>query len=300
MRYTHLMLSGGGMYGLIYIGIYRYLKTHQFMSHIKYIYGTSIGSIAGFFMGFDLECEEMESIVLTPDKYFQAAEVRSFDLTNCLLIQEKNGIFTTHNIRTIFIEFLKQRYDIEDITFIEYLKKTGKDFHINAMCVNSGESVDFNAKTHPNMSVLTAIEASICIPIIFRPIEYDNLLYVDGATVNNLPLHWTPKDPTQKVLAINILYSYDTTTPQLKSNILTYLMCLFMSVLKGTLRLEIDTASSNIDLLTIPTANLKIPLMAGDIKDNLFQLNYPPELVEKIILQGYIIMHEYLGKALTS
>jgi predicted acylesterase/phospholipase RssA len=38
------MLSGGGTYGYVYIGIYRFLKEYNLLKDIKYMYGTSIGS----------------------------------------------------------------------------------------------------------------------------------------------------------------------------------------------------------------------------------------------------------------
>ena len=37
------------------------------------------------------------------------------------------------------------------------------------------------------MSVITAMQISTCIPIIFKPIKYNNYYYVDGGISNNIP-----------------------------------------------------------------------------------------------------------------
>lgn len=295
MTYTHLMLSGGGMYGLIYTGVYRYLKTHDYTRHIKHIYGTSFGAIMGFLIGMDLECEVFESLFMTPEKYFQTQNVRAFNITACLKITENKGIFSTLNIHDVLVFIIQDLYGLSDITFIEYLKKTGKDLHINSMCMNTGESVDFNAKTHPEMSVIKAIEASCAIPLIFQPVEHDGKLYVDGATANNLPIHWLPKDQTQQALAINILVSQNVETRLLKNNFLTYLLTLFMNMLKGTMLMELETVPKNVSIMTIPALDLEVPVLAGKLNENTFILDYSIEMMEKIIVQGYTLMHTFLG-----
>jgi len=289
------MLSGGGMYGLIYTGVYRYLKTHDYTRHIKHIYGTSFGAIMSFLIGLDLDCELFESLFMTPNKYFQTLNVRTFNITHCLKITENKGIFSTVNIREGLVSILQELYDLQDITFIEYLKKTGKDIHINSMCMNTGESIDFNAKTYPEMSVIKSIEASCAIPLIFQPVEHDGKLYVDGATANNLPLHWLPKDQTQQALVINIVVSQNVETRLLKNNFLTYLLTLFMNMLKGTMLMELETVPKNVSIFTIPVLEIGMPVISGHLEENIFVLDYSKELMEKIIVQGYTLMHSFLG-----
>jgi predicted acylesterase/phospholipase RssA len=87
---------------------------------------------------------------------------------------------------------------------VKILKRTGKDLHINAVCINTGENVDFCNDHFPDMSVLTAIDASMSIPFILQPILYKDKLYIDGGTSNNLPLHMLPSLPGHKCLAVNL------------------------------------------------------------------------------------------------
>ena len=43
----HLVLSGGGLLGISYIGLFKYFEEHNTLSHIKSITGCSAGAIFG-------------------------------------------------------------------------------------------------------------------------------------------------------------------------------------------------------------------------------------------------------------
>lgn len=283
-NYTHLMLSGGGYLGYIYIGTYRFLKEYNMLKTIKHLYGTSIGAIFAFLYGLDISYERFEELFI--EGYMSDREYHTYDLTNFVAIPKLFGMFSTKTPRIPLSKVLQEVFNIEDITFVDYLKKTGKDLHINAVCVNTQTSVDFCSESHPTMSVLTAIEASICVPFIFKPVMYEEHYYVDGGTMNNLPLHLLTTSPGQKGLA----FSIDRIIDSKIQNFLDYTMRIMLAIAKSSYQIEI-TNNKQIDIITFD----KIPI--GDLpiytdKEKQY-IQYSKEDIEKAIYYGYEIIYKF-------
>lgn len=286
VEYTHLMLSGGAFYGYIYIGVYRFLKEHHLLKPIKYLYGTSIGAIASFLFGFDIDYSFVEAAFMTPDIYFKNYQFTHIDPNNIFNLISNYGICDTSKVRKPLEDILEKLYNIRDITFADYLKRTGKDLHINATCINTGLITDFCNEQFPNMSVLTAIEASICIPLIFKPIEYDNNLYMDGGASNNLPLHIVKCNPGYKLLAFCIKSINEKKTEVLKQNFFSYLLNICSSIINSTVFLELENSKNN-DTIIVNTGDIPIPGLSIEFKNNNIILDFSKEDIEKAIVYGY-------------
>lgn len=46
------------------------------------------------------------------------------------------------------------------------------------------------------MNILIAIRISFSLPILFKPVTYNNIRYIDGGLSNNIPLEFCNKDTT--------------------------------------------------------------------------------------------------------
>ena len=55
--YTHLVLSGGGMSGLVYLGALKYLRESGYDKNILHVAGASIGALfaTAFVLGISME-----------------------------------------------------------------------------------------------------------------------------------------------------------------------------------------------------------------------------------------------------
>ena len=62
-----------------------------------------------------------------------------------------------------------------------------KTLYISAFCVNTSRTEYFSKHTHPDMKVIDAICMSIAVPFIFSSYRYENMVYVDGGTLETLP-----------------------------------------------------------------------------------------------------------------
>ena len=55
-----LVLEGGGIYGIAYIGALKELQSKLDFNKIKYFCGTSVGSLISFALGLALKAEQIE------------------------------------------------------------------------------------------------------------------------------------------------------------------------------------------------------------------------------------------------
>ena len=295
--YSHLILSGGGYSALVYIGVYRCLLQYKILKDIKHIYGTSAGSIFGFLIGLGLEYNILEDIFIGEKSLFTKDDYIKFDTSDLFMFDVNKGIFSINRLRLFIEEILEDNYNIKDITFQEYLKKTGKDLHITSTCVNTSSIVDFCEKSHPNMSVITAIMCSSAVPFIFQPVEYEDYLYIDGGCINNIPITTIKKEPMNKLLVINLTKNTNSTTKELKSNLLQYIWNVLSSSLHSPVNLVKNNKDENTDIIDM--LDNKMPCILFDVKKEFIYTTFPKEVIEESIIYGYLKIYNHLKNITT-
>lgn len=155
-----IVLSGGGVRGVAHLGILKaFVNAGIKFSHIS---GTSAGSIAGAFYAAGIDPEEgLNIFVKTKLLRFVRPAVGSLGLVN---IEHTAAI-------------LKEYFPHDSI------EKLNIPLTIAATNFSEGRLVYFNKGP-----LIRAIQASSCIPGIFKPIIIDNQMYVDGGVLNNFPV----------------------------------------------------------------------------------------------------------------
>jgi len=155
-----LVLSGGGIRGIAHLGVLKALINAGIkFSHIS---GTSAGSIAGAFYAAGIDPEEGLNIFLkTKLLRFIRPAIGSLGIINI-----------EHTADLLKAYFPEDR--------IEKLKIP---LTISAVDFSEGKLVYFTKGP-----LIRAIQASSCIPGIFKPIMIDNKMYVDGGILNNFPV----------------------------------------------------------------------------------------------------------------
>lgn len=155
-----IVLSGGGIRGIAHLGI---LKAFMNVGiHFSMVSGTSAGSIAGAFYAAGIDPEEgLNIFIKTKLLRFIRPAIGSLGLINI----ENTA------------EMLKEYFPHDRI---EELK-----IPLTICATNFSEGVATYFTEGP---LIKAIQASSCIPGIFRPIMIGNQMYVDGGILNNFPV----------------------------------------------------------------------------------------------------------------
>jgi predicted patatin/cPLA2 family phospholipase len=181
-----LCLCSGGMKGIVYFGILSYLETNKFinLNNIHTYAGSSVGGLIGFLFSIGYSVNEMIDFTLN----FNFASIQTE--LNCEDIFTNYGICSNHKIVIILEHFLKHKYNIIDITFIDLYKLTGKKLVIIGTNISDSCYEVFDYNNTPDMSVMLALKITSCIPVLFEPILYKNKYYVDGGIGNAFPINY--------------------------------------------------------------------------------------------------------------
>lgn len=211
---THIVFTGGGFQGLIYIGTLRYL--YQEKIDIKNIAGISVGALFATLYALNVSIEEIEEF------FFNKFEdlLNESTLTIDVLISR---VLTTRGFLNIehFTEIIKKH--IDGMTFVEFTKKTGKNLQIIATHLNTMKPIIFSVDNTPNVLLLEAIQASAAIPLIIAPIRIGNDYYIDGAISCNNIIEIFPNLLPNQIIILHLLFVTDIDENQINTSILYYL-----------------------------------------------------------------------------
>jgi predicted acylesterase/phospholipase RssA len=191
-----LILSGGGVKGFSYIGVFKKLIELKKLDNLEHIIGVSIGSVFGllYLVGYSYEelYEEFYNKNLN--------ELVDYKLSNFI---KKYG-FETGKIFMGWLETLLLKKGISNkITFSELFKKTNIKYSVIATNLNLYKLKVFNHETNGKMKVFKAIRMSISLPLILTKQNYKKDIYVDGGVINNIPMELADKD-FPNILGINL------------------------------------------------------------------------------------------------
>lgn len=201
MEITHLVLSGGALKALCFIGIIQYLYLEDMIKNIKNIACCSMGSIIGMMLGFKIPVCDMEKIFknILNDKKTGFVSKKEF-----INLFYKSGVVSSYIYMEEIKKYIKERDGIEDITFIEYSKKYGINLYMSLTNIYTCKNEIFSIDTTPNVSVFKACSASIAIPLLYQPVKINGYYYLDGGLSNNLPIDVFKDVPRENILAVAI------------------------------------------------------------------------------------------------
>lgn len=201
MEITHLVLSGGALKALCFIGVMQYLYLENMDKDIKNIACCSMGSIIGMMFGFKIPIKDMEKLILKNLNDKKTAYVDKKEFINLFY---KSGIISSYIYMEVIKEYIKERDGVDDISFIEFSKKYGVNLYMSLTNIYTCKNEIFSVDTTPNVSVFKACSASIAIPFLYQPVKIDGYYYLDGALTNNLPIEVFKEVPRENILAVAI------------------------------------------------------------------------------------------------
>ena len=190
MVIKHIVISGGGPTGFITYGAAKYLAKQDFwnIDNIKSIYGCSIGAYIGVILSLGYNWEWLD------DYFIKRPWDKVIGINPSSVIESlmKKGIIGERFVRDSLEPLLTARDINCNITLKEFYKINGIDIHIYSANINTEniEKVDLSHKTHPDLSLISAICMSTAFPVVFQPVIDDNGgCYIDGGILNNFPLN---------------------------------------------------------------------------------------------------------------
>jgi predicted acylesterase/phospholipase RssA len=242
----HLVISGGGPTGFLTYGAASYLAKENVWSlaNIKSIYGCSIGAYMGvvFSLGYEWEWLDDYFIIRPWDKLIASSTINIIDM-----FKEKGFINENFFIESIMPLFRGKDLN-EHTTMADLFAFNNIDIHMYACDINTSiiEKIDISHKTHPNLSVIKALQMTMAVPVIFKPIFEGDSCYIDGGILNNYPVNdclTQQACDSDEILAFKNIWSLANPVINEKSSILDFIL-----IMMRKMQLTLDTETKQAEV----------------------------------------------------
>jgi len=239
----HLVFSGGGPIMVQVLGAIQHLEKENFvnMKNIESIYGTSAGSIVGILICLDFDWETINDYIIK--RPWQ--DVFPIKVQNIFDAYTKKGVFDIKTIEKCFKPLFDAKDISLDINLEDFYKLTKIELHLFSFEINEYKVHDISYLTHPDLSLMLAVQMTCALPILVTPVCIDGKCYIDGGMSSNYPLSYcitSGKNPDE-ILGFKNKYSDDKSYINSESTILDFLLSFLF---KAVFSINTDNIQPNI------------------------------------------------------
>lgn len=183
-RYKNLVLSGGGIKGIAFIGALKQMVDKNLINpqKLKAIAGTSAGAMFALFIVLGFSADQIWDFIYCLD-------TKKLIEPDFLMLVQKYGIESGQIIYDFYEEVLRKKTGIKNITFKQLYDITNIRIIMTGSCLTTKEIVYYDHIHTPQFQVSMALRITISIPIFFTPVIIDNKTYIDGAVLNNYAMN---------------------------------------------------------------------------------------------------------------
>ena len=273
MPIKHLVISGGGPTLVQALGAIQHVEQQKFidLSNIETIYGTSAGAILGTLICLKFDWETINDYIIKRPWH----EVFPINVQKIFDAYTKKGIFDSKTVEKIFKPLFSAKDLPLDINLQDFYNYSKIEMHFFAFDINDFKIEDISYKTHPNISVIMALQMTCSLPVLVAPVCIENKCYIDGGIVCNYPLNkclelYNPDE----ILGIKNQYDKnDSNRVDSESTMLDFLMSFVFKMIQNMDTGDKQTVIKNeiickADFLSIDY--LKTALYSMDVRKELF------------------------------
>jgi predicted acylesterase/phospholipase RssA len=212
--------------------------------------------------------------------------------THIVDIYKKKCLINEHFFIEAITPLLRAKDLKETVTLKELYDYNQIEIHMYATNINEKrlEKIDLSYKSHPDLSVIKALQMSMAFPIIFEPIFAGDGCYIDGGLMNNFPLNdciaQQECDPDE-ILGFKNIWQNSKRKINERSSIFDFLL-----VLMKKMQASIDTEP--VQVLTKYTVDCVMDDLASFEKWS--ETMKSEELRRNIIEGGYVQADAFLAK----
>ena len=277
----NLILSGGGIKGICYIGCLKYFEEHDMLRDLKVCVTCSAGCIFSLAIILGYTSDELIELVNRMD-IMALTNITSDSLFNYF---KTYGLDDGSKLEKFLDIIIKKKLHIHcRLTLSDFYYITGISFYITSCCISDRKTIYFSHKTHPDLDLITAIRMSTAYPFYFTPVIYEGKYYIDGGVLNNFPVNIEHLKNDRDTLSISLL-SFD-------GNCEIYSFERYSEQLFNTLFYNIDFLNQK--LYTYRHRNIIIIKSHIDIA--CLEFNITNEKINKLIDHGYTTISDYFKK----
>ena len=287
---THLFISGSHLWGVYNFGIMRYIQAYpKYFNKIKDVGGVSFGSLSALFIILNIDIEKIEKAFY---KMVENEEIKLITYDKLLNLFHDKGIQDVSYFFDALFESFEE--NIKQLTFLDISKQYGKNLHILALNVHTGNITLFNTDNTPNVNVLKAIKASSSVPIVSTPVEIDGYLYCDVCVTDNTILQFFSDIPNNQILSI--IHKFNSTVKVYEKGYNLTNTEYYMNLMKIYYRKQAyisNTSNIKDNTLVISNHDSLINLITNE---DGFYCNITSKSIDTALLHGFKLMVDWMKK----
>lgn len=180
IRKTNLVLSGGGIKGIVHIGALYGLQSLGCLNDFTTFTGTSVGGVilALYYIGY--KPAELYDFI----KLFDLSNLKDISISNF----QEYGLDSGSRLEYVIKRMIHKKGYSENVTLLELYHHTKKKIVFTTVCINTMELCYISHETFPHIPLYLAIKMTTAIPFYYCPVKYNNFYYVDGGCFDNYPI----------------------------------------------------------------------------------------------------------------
>src|SRR5690554_865291 len=213
-RKVGLVLGGGGAKGLAHIGVLQFLEENRIP--VDFVVGTSMGAIAGGLYAQGHSPDYLENLVRTVDwqdifsdetpraslSIHRKEDARLFPVQATLGFSDGKFKLPQGVVQGQKLMPLLRRHSIYHAN-ISHFDHYPLPFRATGADIETGELVILDQG-----DIALAMRASMAIPGVFSPVQWDEQFLVDGGMVNNLPIDIALNMGATQLIVVDVSNDY--------------------------------------------------------------------------------------------
>ena len=266
------IFGGGGIRGISYCGAYKALLENNIK--LTGCAGSSIGAVFASLIAFGYSYEEVYEIMSKTG--FEMFIDINIDFKKDLAIS-KGKIFYEWIKEQLERKYYGEIYEKDKMPPVKFCD-IKNNLVIYSVDLTNLKFQEFSCKKTPDFEIAQAIRASVSMPGLFTPLEYEDSLIVDGDLLKSTPL-WrvsnTIKNLDERILEFRL---EDNETPKKIDNSIGYLNRVYnaISVFATDYIIDLYKEKDKFDYIKINTPDVSVVdfLMPKEKKQELFEIGY--------------------------
>lgn len=263
-----LVLPGGGGKGAYQIGVFKALEELGIRKYIKYVSGTSIGSLNSLlFMQGDLEVAEEVWRNISSEKILPTDSLDLMKRGLMLRIGAKNLNFIKKHMPSTLQSGNLSREGLLEISDkyldIDKIEESGIVSYATCTDIESLEAEYFKYNNKNKVEVEKIFLATSALPAIYEPEEINGKYYVDGGLVDNIPIQPLYGEGCEIIIVAHLSREFPVNKNSFPNTKIIEIFPSYMEegVLKGTLNFSKETLNSRINRGYKDTINSLEPII---------------------------------------
>ncbi len=266
------IFGGGGIRGLSYCGAYKALLENNI--DLTGCAGSSIGAVFASLITIGYTYEEIYDLIAGAG--FEMFIDINMDFKKDIAIS-KGKIFLDWIREKIEQKFYKENYKKGEMPCVNF-GDIDKNLIIYSVDLTNMKFNEFSKIKTPDFEIASAVRASVSMPGLFTPFEYDGRMIVDGDLIKSMPL-WrvtnTIKNLDERILEFRL---EDNETPKNVSNPIEYLNRVYNAICGFATDYIIDlyNEKDKFDYIKIDTRDTSVVdfFIPKEKKQELFNIGY--------------------------